>query len=129
MNSIQISIPSQNLPDRSNLNIILNFNSNKGMTLSTWAQLNDLDFADDLALNPHTKAQMQEKMNTVAETSAQIGININIAKSKIFRASTPSNDTVNIEGKEIEEEDNFTYLGSIVYQQGGTEADIKAKIG
>lgn len=31
------------------------------MTLSTWAQLNDLDFADDLALNPHTKAQMQEK--------------------------------------------------------------------
>lgn len=33
---------------------------------------------------------------------------------------------VNIEGKEIEEEDNFTYFGNIVYQQGGTEADIKA---
>lgn len=78
----------------------------------------------------HTpRPKCKRKINAVAETSAQIGININIAKTKLLKANTPSNDRVNIEGKEIEEEDNFTYLGSIVYQQGGTEADIKAKIG
>ena len=31
-------------------------------------------------------------------------------------------------GKAMEEVDSFTYLGSIVDKQGGTEADIKARI-
>lgn len=61
-----------------------------------------------------------QKINAVGESSAQIGLNINIPKTKILRANTSSNDKLNIEGKEIEEVDNFTYLGSIVDQQGGT---------
>lgn len=32
-------------------------------------------------------------------------------------------------GKENKKVDDFTYLNYIVDQQGGTEADIKAKIG
>ncbi|XP_061184944.1 uncharacterized protein LOC133192958 [Saccostrea echinata] len=88
--------------------------------------LDDLDFADDLAL---MQAQMQEKITTVEETSAQIGLNINIAKTKILSANTPSHASLNIEGKEIEEVEHFTYLGSILDQQGRTEADIKARIG
>lgn len=31
-----------------------------------WAQLDDLDFADDMVLHSHTKAQMQEKINATA---------------------------------------------------------------
>lgn len=54
---------------------------------------------------------------------------LNTAKTKILRANTTSNDTLNIAGKEIEEVDHFTYLGSIVDQKGGTEEDIKARIG
>lgn len=61
-----------------------------------------------------------QKINAVAESSAQIGLNINIPKRKILRANTASNDTLNIEGKEIEEVDYFTYLGSIVDQRWGT---------
>ena len=70
---------------------------------------------------------MQEKITTVTETSAQKGLNI--TKTKILRANTTSHVPLNIEGQEIEEVEHFTYLGGIVDQQGGTEADIKARIG
>lgn len=36
-------------------------------------KLDDLDFADDFALFSHTKAQIQEKINAVSETSALSG--------------------------------------------------------
>lgn len=53
---------------------------------------------------------MHEKIIAVAQTSAQIRLNINIAKTKILRANTPSNATLNKEGKEIEVVENFTFL-------------------
>lgn len=85
-------------------------NRRNGIQWTPWAQLNDLDFADDLALLYYTKAKMQERINEVAETSARIELNINTAKTKILKASTTSNDTLYIEGKEIKEVDHFTYL-------------------
>lgn len=53
---------------------------------------------------------MHEKIIAVAQTSAQIRLNINIAKTKMLRANTPSNAMLNMEGKEIEVVENFTYL-------------------
>lgn len=67
---------------------------------------------------------MQEKMNTVKETSAHIGLNINIANSKFLRAIT-TNAMLNIERREIEEVESFIYLGSIVDQQRITETEKK----
>jgi hypothetical protein len=37
-----------------------------GIQWTLWTQLEDLDFADDLALLSHTQQQMQEKTNAVA---------------------------------------------------------------
>jgi hypothetical protein len=51
-------------------------------------QLNDLDFADDLALLSHNQQQMQKKISTVAENSKTIGLNIHRGKSKVLKAST-----------------------------------------
>ena len=51
---------------------------------SYWAQLYDLDYADDLALLSYTQQQMQEKMSTFADTSARLGLNIYRGKSKIL---------------------------------------------
>ncbi|VDO92464.1 unnamed protein product [Schistosoma margrebowiei] len=39
-------------------------------------QLDDLDFADDLAILFHTHEQIQVKPTSVAETSASAGLNI-----------------------------------------------------
>lgn len=54
-----------------------------GIQWTLWDQLDDLDFADDIALLSHSQQQMQEKTNMVAAISAQVGLNINKDKSKI----------------------------------------------
>ena len=43
-----------------------------------WLQLDDLDFADDLALLSHTHRQMQEKTNSVKDSSAYLGSVVDI---------------------------------------------------
>ncbi|KAH3886549.1 hypothetical protein DPMN_010560 [Dreissena polymorpha] len=42
-----------------------------------WNQLDDLDFANDLALLSHTQLKMQEKTKTIVENSARLGLTIN----------------------------------------------------
>ena len=53
-----------------------------------WLQLDNLDFADDLALMSHTHWQMQEKTNSVRDTSTHIGLHINRGKTKVLKINT-----------------------------------------
>ena len=94
-----------------------------------WTQLDDLDFADDLALLSHSHNQMQEKTNTVRDISAQTGLIIHRGKTKTMRVCTANEEPVTFEDEGLEEVDKFTYLGSIVSKQGGTEEDVAARIG
>ncbi|XP_052233306.1 beta-1,4-galactosyltransferase 2-like [Dreissena polymorpha] len=48
-----------------------------------WEQLEDLDFADDLALLSHTQQQMQEKSNMQEDNSARLGLTINRVLSQV----------------------------------------------
>ncbi|VDO64052.1 unnamed protein product [Schistosoma margrebowiei] len=91
-------------------------------------QLDYLDFADDLALLSQTQQQMQEKMNSVAEASAAIGLNIHKGKSKVLRYNTACTNPITIDGKDLEDVKTFTYLGSIIDERGGSDSDVKARI-
>ena len=86
-------------------------------------QLDDLDFADDLA---HSHRQMQEKTTYLARISAQVGLKINQKKTKILRLNTTCERPIMLEG--LEEVESFRYLCSIVDTRGGTEADVKTRI-
>ncbi|VDP49102.1 unnamed protein product [Schistosoma margrebowiei] len=59
-----------------------------GMQWTSRMQLDGLDFADDLVLLSQTQQQMQEQTNSVAATSAAIGLNIHKGKSKVLRYNT-----------------------------------------
>ena len=78
-------------------------------TLKT--QLEDLDFADDLALLSHNQQQMQEKTSELAVISSQVGLNIHKWKTKILMVNAVSMEPVKLEGNEINEVRAFTYLG------------------
>ena len=56
-------------------------------------------------------------------------LNIHRGKSKILKVNSSSTVSVTLGMEAIEEVDHFTYLGSVVDTQGGTEADVKARIG
>ncbi|VDO70474.1 unnamed protein product [Schistosoma margrebowiei] len=79
-----------------------------GIQWAAWMQPDDLDFTDDLALLSHTHQQMQMKATGVAAASAS---NTN--------PITPDEEAL----------EYFTYLNSIVDKQGGSDADVKARIG
>ncbi|VDP58797.1 unnamed protein product [Schistosoma curassoni] len=91
-------------------------------------QLDDLDFADDLALLPHTQQQMQEKTTSVAAASETVGLNIHKEKYKILRYDTTCNNRITLDGEDLDDVKSFTYLGSIIDKHGGSDADMKARI-
>ncbi|VDP37526.1 unnamed protein product [Schistosoma curassoni] len=70
-----------------------------------------------------------EITNSVAAASAAVGLNIHKGKSKILRYNTACTITITIDGEDLEDVNTFTYLGSIIDEQGGSDADVKARIG
>ena len=95
-------------------------------TLNT--QLEDLDCADDLALLSHSH-QQHEKTSELAAISSLVGFNIHKCKTNILNVNAVSMEPVKLEGNEIDEVETFTYLDSIIDKHGGTDADVKARIG
>ena len=72
---------------------------------------------------------MQEKTNSVKDLSAQIGLHINRGKTKVLKINTTITEPVRLDDDLLEEVNSFTYLGSVVDTQGGTDADVRARIG
>ncbi|VDP35815.1 unnamed protein product [Schistosoma curassoni] len=100
-----------------------------GIQWTSKMQLDGLDFADDLALLSQTQQQMKEKTTSVAAASAAVGLNIHKGKSKILRYSTACTNRMTLDGEDWEDVKTFTYLGSIIDEQGGSDAYVKARIG
>ena len=104
-------------------------NKNTGIQWSLTEQLEDLDFADDIALLSHSHQQMREKSQLLETTAAGLGLKINGAKTKIMRRNNKSMSPINIGDQTLEEVIKFTYLGSVIAVNGGTEEDVKSRIG
>ena len=90
--------------------------------------MEDLDFADHLALLSHSHPQMQEQTELLKTVSTHIGLNINRNKTRIMKANTKNNNPITLNREPLEETDSFTYLGSRINKNGGTEEDVKARI-
>jgi len=69
--------------------------------------LEDLNFADDLALLSHSHQQMQEKTELLNTVPTQLGL-----KTKIMKANTKNNTPITLQGEPLEETDSFTYMDS-----------------
>ncbi|VDP47918.1 unnamed protein product [Schistosoma curassoni] len=83
-------------------------------------QLDDLDFADDLALLSHTQQKMQEKTTTMAAgASTGVGLNLHNGKSEILRYNTKCTNPFKIDGEDLEDVKTSTYLGIIIDEDGG----------
>ena len=67
-----------------------------GIQWTLWSQLDDLDFADDLALLSHSHAQMQDKTTCLESASAKIGLHMNNGKTKIMEMQHTSNSPVTV---------------------------------
>ena len=73
--------------------------------------LENLDFADDIALLSHSYNDHQIKTTPLSEIASQVGLLINSTKTKIVETLTSPN-TITLNGNDIEKVNNCTYLGS-----------------
>ncbi|VDP16936.1 unnamed protein product [Schistosoma margrebowiei] len=71
---------------------------------------------------------MQEKTTSVAASSTVVGFNIHKGKRKILRYNTTRNNGITLDEEDLEDVKILTYLGSIINEHGGFDADVKAPI-
>jgi hypothetical protein len=89
--------------------------------------LEDLDFADDIALLSSSHADLQEKTEKLQFYSDQLGLQINSSKTKIMDY-TETTSTIILNNNKLEKVSNFSYLGSKITADGDTNAEIMTRI-
>ena len=89
--------------------------------------LDDLEFADDIALLTHRLQDMRCKMEDLKASGEKVGLRLNITKTKLMTVMTKQDGTVDIGQEAVEEVEEFQYLGSIISKTGGSCEDIKAR--
>jgi hypothetical protein len=89
--------------------------------------LDDLDYADDVALLSFLQHQTQENVIKLNELAQQVGLQINTAKTNIFDF-TESNVEIILTDTVLEKVDHFIYLDSKFFLIGDSTADINYRI-
>ena len=102
---------------------------NNGIQWTLFEQLDDLGFADDLALLAHNQNQMQDKTCSLETFSAKTGLRTSLRKTELIKINTTANTPITVGGKPIKEVESFVYLGSTITKQGGTDEYITSRIG
>ena len=63
--------------------------NNRGIRWTLLSSLEDIDYADDLALLSHSEAHMQNKTTDLQRNASKIGLKINIKKTEVMHLNTP----------------------------------------
>ncbi|CAH8856362.1 unnamed protein product [Trichobilharzia szidati] len=108
-------------------------NEKTGISWTDVKNLEDLDFADDLCLMSHKIEDLQAKTDKLVEEAAKTGLQVNIDKAEVMKITNQQQQQhpvpITINGRDLKEVTSFTYLGSIVSTTGGTDEDVKSRIG
>ena len=102
-------------------------NRKRGLRWKLTSVLEDLDYADDVALISSRFADLQEKTDRLIATASVVGLRIYPRKTTL-RMNHRCTDCTKIEGEEVEDVESFLYLGSVLDILSGTEGDIKRRL-
>ena len=69
-----------------------------------------LDYADDIGLLSSKHQDAQQKADRLIKTVNTIDIKVNTKKTHVLRKNTNKNDPVMIDGRHLEDVEEFTYL-------------------
>ena len=101
---------------------------NTGIRWKFNTKLEDLDFADDIALLSSTRQHIQAKTDKLTHEAERVGLKVNVDKCKLLRINSRNNDVVEVNGRGIEDVDRFVYLGATVSKEGGGTEDIQNRV-
>ena len=89
----------------------------RGIQWTLLSHLEDLDFADDLALLASRNEHLQKKTDRLVNFASQTGLEINTAKTKVMSINTANPPPITIKDKELDFVEDFTYLGSLISKE------------
>jgi hypothetical protein len=93
-------------------------------------KLSDLDFADDVALLHDSWEGMQTLTSSLEEVAKKFGLVINVVKTKIMTVGNwTSTVKIKVGSQEVEECQEFCYLGSTINNDGGCDREIVVRLG
>ena len=101
----------------------------RGIQWNMTDRLEDIDFADDICELTHRFQDMEDKLETLILYAGQVGLKINVQKTKLMRINAETTRSLTIGNEEIGEVDSFCYLGSKITDDGGADADAQNRIG
>ena len=92
--------------------------------------INNLRFADDIVLLAESKKDLQALVSKVDAFSKKFGLTINISKTEVQVISREKVQIdIKIDGKTLEQVENFIYLGGVISEVPSSESDIKRRVG
>lgn len=84
----------------------------RGLRWNVTTALEDLDYADEIALLASRRSDIREKTSRLHDTAATVGLNINPSKTKTTRLNFKKSDPITVCGNDKEDVEAFTYLGT-----------------
>ena len=94
--------------------------------------LSDADFADDIALVASTVDKMTKALQVLSEEASKVGLKINWQKTKVMLLEPPTSRStvkeVNIGSNRVDVVEDFTYLGSILSNDGLITKELTSRI-
>ena len=100
-----------------------------GIEWRNQSRLTDCDFADDVGMLPTTNPALQRMTNSLEEEATKVGLRISVEKTKVLTVNRNTKADITVGDKKIEEVEQFTYLGSIMTGDGGSDGDVNARVG
>lgn len=98
------------------------------VSTTTDIRLNDLDFADDVALLEKSMPRAQQQLDAYKNNAGKVGLQLNLRKTEQMQLNQAPNTNITklvVDGQEIAVVEDFKYLGAHV---GSTEKDVKSRI-
>ena len=97
----------------------------RGIRMNFTTVLEDLEFAEDIALLSSKFNDLHEKTGRLVEEAARVGLKLNARKCKTLRTECASSrEKIVVDGEKVDDLEEFTYLGATVNKEGGGSKDI-----
>jgi hypothetical protein len=92
--------------------------------------INDLRFADDIALLAKQANGLQESLTKVVQVSREMGMSLNVLKTETkFLGRGNIKFQLEADGHQLEQAESFVYLGGTISTNGESEKDVDRRIG
>ena len=93
--------------------------------------INNIRYADDTVLLADTGESLQELIDRLDEEGRAIGLKINIGKTEVMGVTKRTEQLrveAHVNGEAVRQVSSFRYLGSLISEDGRSDAEIKSRV-